>query len=423
MTVSSALNRKEYAGDAATTVFATSPVVFFDDGDLDVYVVVDATGVATLKTITTHYTVTGGDGAAGTVTMTSAPAVGETLLILRVMAITQESDFVNNDPSDAEVAEDALDKLTMIAQQQDEAIGRALLLNVSSGLTNVEIPDFTDKAGYIMTVNDDEDGFELVSAITSTTTASAFVATLLDDTTAAAFMTTLGVSAFAQTILDDANAAAARTTLGLDTMATQAASAVAITGGSLAGMTAGTFTALTVSTTLALPAGSVTGTMLAAGATATNATLQNTTSGTAINFTGIPSGTKHITVMGSAVSMDDAGLLAIQIGPSGGLETSGYVTQTYFSDGAGAPGAVVTTNFGPGIGSGSTRSVAFRMDLTLQNASTNTWVAHGIAGENVAVGFGAFHVATKSLAGPLALLSMISSAGAFDVGTINISYQ
>lgn len=45
---------------------------------------------------------------------------------------------------------------------------------------------------------------------------TAFTRTLLDDSTAAAFMTTLGISAFAQTLLDDANAAAILNTLALD---------------------------------------------------------------------------------------------------------------------------------------------------------------------------------------------------------------
>jgi hypothetical protein len=51
--------------------------------------------------------------------MLTAPASTEKLLIKRVVPATQPSDFVNNDASDAEVVEDALDRLTMIAQQKN----------------------------------------------------------------------------------------------------------------------------------------------------------------------------------------------------------------------------------------------------------------------------------------------------------------
>jgi len=117
MTVSSALDRKTFTGNDVTVAFATTPVVFFLETDLQVYVITTATGVSVLQSLTTDYSVAGGAGAVGTVTMLTAPASTETLLIKRVVPATQLADFVNNDASDAEVAEDALDKLTMLAQQ------------------------------------------------------------------------------------------------------------------------------------------------------------------------------------------------------------------------------------------------------------------------------------------------------------------
>lgn len=146
MTVSSQLNRKSYNGDGASTSFATSPVAFFDDSDLEVRVVVIATGAETLLTLNTHYTVTGGDGAVGTVNLAGGSSphgvllTTERLVILRVVPLTQETDFVQNDPSDAEVAEDAIDKLTMMAQQLSEENDRTIKLPVGSPLTNLEAP-------------------------------------------------------------------------------------------------------------------------------------------------------------------------------------------------------------------------------------------------------------------------------------------
>lgn len=215
MTVSSELNRKEYAGNGVTTAFSTSPFVFFDGGDLDVYLIVDATGVATLKTITTHYTVAGGSGSTGTVTMLTAPATGETLVIVRDVPATQGSDFQNNDGSDAEVAEDALDRLTMLAQQNKAAVERSVRL-ADSDTTGADPTLPMPEAHQILRWDVTGLALEGVDpADIDLALVSPFVETLLDDTTASAFLTTLGFSAFGKTIIDDADASAVLTTLGI----------------------------------------------------------------------------------------------------------------------------------------------------------------------------------------------------------------
>jgi hypothetical protein len=49
------------------------------------------------------------------------------------------------------------------------------------------------------------------------------------------------------------------------------------------------------------------------------------TSGTSIDFTGIPSWVERITVMFAGVSTNGTSSLQIQLGDSGGIETSGYL--------------------------------------------------------------------------------------------------
>lgn len=143
MTVSSQVNRKDYAGNGSTTAFATE-FRFLEDTELNVILTLDSTGAETPQDLTTNYTVTGvGDDSGGTVTMIVPPATGETLTIIRDMSFTQQTDYVENDDFPAESHERALDKLTMIVQQQQEEIDRSLKLSEgqkSSGLT-IPAPD------------------------------------------------------------------------------------------------------------------------------------------------------------------------------------------------------------------------------------------------------------------------------------------
>ena len=161
MTVSTETARIVYNGNGATTAFPTE-FQFYDDADLVVTKVVTATGVETTQTITTHYTVSGGDGSTGTVTMLTAPATGTRLVIQRVSTLIQDTDLIVQGEIPADSVETRFDKLTLFAQEAALDAIRAIRTNkAQTGTIDTEIPLLTDKAGYVIAINDDEDGFTL----------------------------------------------------------------------------------------------------------------------------------------------------------------------------------------------------------------------------------------------------------------------
>ncbi len=125
MTISSTATKVSYNGDASTVAFAYTFKIYATS-ELDV-IVRDADGAETTKTLTTHYSVSGaGEDSGGTVTFVTAPAATEVVVIRRALALTQATDYVENDPFPAASHEDALDRLTIISQQQQEEIDRSL---------------------------------------------------------------------------------------------------------------------------------------------------------------------------------------------------------------------------------------------------------------------------------------------------------
>jgi len=140
MTVSTATNRADYNGNGSVVDFAV-PFRFLVNSDVQV-ILIDALGVETTQVEVTNYTLVGaGDAAGGTVTMLVAPATGERLTVLRDVPATQETDYVENDSFPAESHEDALDKLTMIVQQQAELIARTLKFTAGSiNTSDLDLP-------------------------------------------------------------------------------------------------------------------------------------------------------------------------------------------------------------------------------------------------------------------------------------------
>lgn len=138
MTVSTTTSKVSYNGNGSTTVFAYTFKVF-DEDDLTVILRDDTTGTETTQTISTNYTVSGvGNTSGGNVTFVTAPASGKTVVIRRESAQTQTTDYTPNDPFPAEAHEDALDKLTFIAQEVQEGLDRAIKLSRTNTMTSTE---------------------------------------------------------------------------------------------------------------------------------------------------------------------------------------------------------------------------------------------------------------------------------------------
>tara|TARA_B100001142_G_scaffold116908_1_gene119115 strand:+ start:5850 stop:7055 length:1206 start_codon:yes stop_codon:yes gene_type:complete len=153
MTVSSTTVKNSYSGNGSTTQFAYGYKIFADT-DLIVIIRTDSTGAETVKTLTTHYTVSGaGDASGGNVTFTSGntPASGQTVVIIREVPQTQAIDYIANDPFPAESHEEGLDRGTMTTQQVQEELNRAIKLSRTNTMTSTEFTvGATDRANKIL---------------------------------------------------------------------------------------------------------------------------------------------------------------------------------------------------------------------------------------------------------------------------------
>jgi hypothetical protein len=179
MTISTTASRISYNGNGATTAFSF-PYRFLTDADL-VVIKVAADGTETTLTLNTNYTVTGADeDAGGTVTLSVAPLSGQRVVIYRAVTITQEVDYITGDPFPAETHERALDRLTMVAQQQQDAIDRSAKLPVTStedaDALIADIIRLADSADNIDTLAGIEADITDVAAIDSNVTTVAGIA-------------------------------------------------------------------------------------------------------------------------------------------------------------------------------------------------------------------------------------------------------
>ena len=134
---------------ATQTSFAV-PFEFFADADLNF--IVDGT----TKTLTTHYTVSGGSGSTGTVTTTSGNTItgatgGSTVVITRDIALERTTDFPSSGPFQIGALNTELDRLTAIAADLDDKAGRALQVTDYDVATGLTLPEVNDRKGKTLT--------------------------------------------------------------------------------------------------------------------------------------------------------------------------------------------------------------------------------------------------------------------------------
>ncbi len=175
--------------------------------------------------------------------------------------------------------------------------------------------------------------------------------------------------------------------------------------------------------TVSAPLVAGTNTLTLQAATATNAintlaTAVASTSGTSIDFTGLPSWIKRISVIFSGVSTTGSSNYLIQIGDSGGIENTGY-NSTAITDGASS--GVLTAGFAVIYANSAAALQSGKIEINLITGTS--WVASGNVANNT--GNVSMVGGNKTLSDTLTQVRITTVGGTetFDAGTINILYE
>ena len=146
------------------------------------------------------------------------------------------------------------------------------------------------------------------------------------------------------------------------------------------------------------------------------------TSGTSIDFTGIPSWVKRVTVMFAGVSTSGTSNPLIQLGTSSGVTTSGYV-----GTGSECGSTTAATSFATGFGIRSAlaaNTVQGVVHLFCLSVSSNIWVASGVTAQPSSA-YTHQIAGTVTLSGTLdrVRITTVNNTDTFDAGSINILYE
>jgi len=136
--------RSQYTATSGQTVFSI-PFEFFSNSDIAVY------QNAVLKTITTHYTLTGaGVTGGGSLTLVTGATVGDVITIVRDIPVKRVTDFPTSGPFNIDALNTDLDRLTAMIQERENQISRVVSLAQTDAAVNLYLPTAANRASKVM---------------------------------------------------------------------------------------------------------------------------------------------------------------------------------------------------------------------------------------------------------------------------------
>ena len=192
--------RISYTATAGQTAF-TVPFEFFDASDLNVYI------NDTLQTLTTHYSVTGGSGSTGSITLVTGATLNDVVVITRDVTLERVTDFPTSGPFQVASLNTELDKVVaMIADMKDLA-DRGLRLSDSDTSATLVLANKDTRKGTVLAFNATTGAVEVGPTIADTNTVAQIKADISTVAGISANVTTVaGISSDVTTVAtNDAN--------------------------------------------------------------------------------------------------------------------------------------------------------------------------------------------------------------------------
>ena len=184
----------------ATQTAFTVNFEFFDDADLNFYV------DGTLKTLTTHYTVSGGSGSTGTINTTAGNTVtgasgGSTVIITRDIALARITDFPSSGAFEVATLNNELDRFTAIASDISDETTRSIQLADDDTAVSMVLPLKADRVGTVLGFNATTGAVEAGPTIANVNSLSAITANIVTVAGISSNVTTVaGISANVTTV-------------------------------------------------------------------------------------------------------------------------------------------------------------------------------------------------------------------------------